>query len=283
LSEEAFTYEKPDETLYLKTLIKWAENKGERELAGLLRKSKCRIMASGSFSRNRWNAYWTTVHFYVPVDLIPLATDDVRNKLLKMCDEIMPPEVGYDVMHVDFAPSMLVGDDEVTLSDDLDGMVNSVSGNIVKQILPDDIRNKGKDMAEAYLYLYCVENALRLFIEKVAKDKYGDNYFKKLNLTSGIKTKITTRKEEESKNKWLSIRGSAEIFYLDFRDLGALINNNWDLFKSYFPDVNWIIGKVNELADCRNLVAHNSFIGSHEKDMIRLYFHSILRQIGIIT
>lgn len=55
--------------------------------------------------------------------------------------------------------------------------------------------------------------------------------------------------------------------------------NNWDLFKDYFPDQNWITTKIREMADCRNLVAHNSFIDNHGRDVLKTDYVSILKQI----
>ena len=98
-------------------------------------------------------------------------------------------------------------------------------------------------------------------------------------MSNELKRKVTTRIEQEQKNKWLSVRGDPELFYLDFKDLGAIIQNNWDLFAPYFPDQIWILSKINELAECRNLVAHNSVIGDHERDVIRVNFNSILKQL----
>ncbi len=38
-------------------------------------------------------------------------------------------------------------------------------------------------MAEFYTYLYLVENSIRLFIIKLSKEKYGDDYKKKISNT----------------------------------------------------------------------------------------------------
>jgi hypothetical protein len=75
-------------------------------------------------------------------------------------------------------------------------------------------------------------------------------------------------------------RGNNPLFYLDFKDLGTLILNNWESFKTYFPNQAWISAKIEELAHCRNLVAHNSYLGKHERDVIRVNFDSIVKQIG---
>jgi hypothetical protein len=193
----------------------------------------------------------------------------------------MPKEAGYDVMDVRVSPLLDDIQPEASLSDDLEKIVREMAENIV-QILPPDIRNKGDEMAEVYLYLYCIENSLRLFIENVAKQKYGEKWFENLQLSRSIRDSITVRKELEKRNGWLSIRGNSDLFYVDFKDLGSIISQNWDLFKQHFPDLQWIDAKIAELAQCRNLVAHNSYVGNHEKEMIRLYYRSILKQIGLL-
>jgi hypothetical protein len=52
------------------------------------------------------------------------------------------------------------------------------------------------------------------------------------------------------------------------------------LFKPYFPQQSWIATKIDELGNCRNLVAHNSYLGKHERDVIRVNFNSIIKQIS---
>lgn len=125
-----------------------------------------------------------------------------------------------------------------------------------------------------------VENSLRLFIEMVAKEKYGDEYFSKLNITTSLRNTISSRKIKASEKKWLSVRGNSDLFYLDFKDLGTLINSNWDIFKEYFSSQDFIIPKLNEMAECRNLIAHNSYISQTERNLIKSYYNSIIMQIS---
>ena len=281
MSNDDFTYESPDEKAYFNTLVKYLRTKGENEIIDLLKGAKCSIQSSSTFSRRRWNAVWTTIYFYVPIDKLEFANEEIKQKLTKICDGIMPAEVGFDVMDVEFSPLIAESYTEETLIGDLEDITKTISQEIINQILPDDIKQKGRDMAEVYLYLYCVENSLRLFIEKVAKDEWGEDYFSRINLNRDILSSISQRKQRESKNKWLRLRGGSEIFYLDFKDLGTIVQNNWNLFSSYFPNQGWILTKINELAECRNLVAHNSFIQSHEKDVIRVNYNSILKQLDL--
>jgi hypothetical protein len=276
-----FSYKIPDVGKYLTGIIAYLRYKNETQISDLLKRCRCNISTSTQFSHKRWNAYYTVIHFYVPIEMLDSFTSSVQEKILNACDAVMPKSAGYDVMDIKFSPSLENIPVEQSLSEDLDQIVSVISQQIIP-ILPLDIKTKGKEMAEVYLYLYCIENSLRLFIENVAKAKVGDNWFEKLNLNRTIRDNIAQRKNSENQNAWLSIRGNSDLFFVDFKDLGSIISLNWELFKQYFPDLQWIDSKIAELAQCRNLVAHNSYIGDHEKEMIRLYYRSILKQIGVI-
>jgi hypothetical protein len=154
-----------------------------------------------------------------------------------------------------------------------------MSYDVVEDLLPSDIQRRGREMSQVYTFLYCIENSLRLFIDKVFLAKLGDNYVEKIKLPGDIHKKIKNRKSGQEKNKWLSIRGNNDLFYLDLEDLGRIIQNNWGLFKEYFPDQNWIVGKIKEISNVRNLVAHNSYVKEDERDLLRLYYTQILKQL----
>lgn len=88
-------------------------------------------------------------------------------------------------------------------------------------------------MAEVYTYLYAIEISLPLFIEKVCTEKYGEQYFSSITIPRALQNTIQTRTENAESKKWLSIRGS-KLFYLDFKDLGNLIDNNWEFSNNTF-------------------------------------------------
>lgn len=161
---------------------------------------------------------------------------------------------------------------------DFEKSVDEIEENDL-DILPNEVKRKGKEMANMYFILYCIENSLRIFIEKVFISRLGGDYFAKIQIPTSASKSIQAKKESEQKKKWISIRGNSELFYLDFKDLSALISNNWEYFKDYFPNEQWIKGKIEELGDCRNLIAHNSYIGEHEKNVINVYHRSIVKQI----
>lgn len=170
-------------------------------------------------------------------------------------------------------------EDDKNLGEALDEVSTSLSIKVIRSLLPDDLKDEGRNMGEAYVFLYCVENSLRLFIDATLRKQYGAHYFGKMQSNKSIRNKIAIRKKYEENNQWLPARGQVEIFYLDFGDLSNIIQNNWDSFSHSFPNVTWITQRIDELSSIRNLVAHNSMIAKTEKDVIRLYYTQIMRQI----
>ncbi len=279
-----FTYEIPDSAKYMMVLIAYLKREGEDKLVELLSSAKCSISNTGRFSERRWNANGAVVIFHVPASKYDKLDDyiskDVMPTIIGCCDNVIPKDAGLDVVKVDFVPDFDIEESGKGLEEDLRSIETVLEKTISYFSLPHDVLNKGKEMAEVYLYLYAVENYMRIFIEKVARKSYDTDYFTKLTVPRGVKDNIERRKRQEETNLWLRVRGDSELYYLDFKELGTIIHNNWDIFKSYFPDQAWINSKLDELGNCRNLVAHNSYIGDHERDVIRVNFNSIVRQLN---
>lgn len=261
-------------------MIGYLRHKSEKQIADLLQGSKCVIQDSTTFSGKRWDAFYTTIYFYVPLSKLETVTQQTIDKLIPICDRIMPREAGLDVMNVEFSPLLESAETMDRSLAEVEDSAASLSQEIIAKILPGDIKQKGQDMAGVYLYLYCIENSLRLFIEMVGKKAFGEQYFDKLTISRSARERIGERKADAARKKWLPARGDSDIFYLDFDDLGNIIRNNWDLLSPFFPDLNWIGAKIDELSDCRNLVAHNSFLESHQRNLIKVYYTSILLQLN---
>ena len=211
-----YTFEKPDENAYIDTLIKFLRSTGREDIGKLLENAECAIKDSGDYSGHRWNAFATLIYFRLPIENLGLITEEIKEILIGYCDKIMPAEIGFDVTQVEFSPLLERNKTSKNLSEHLDEIASSLSKEISIDILPENLKQKGKDMAEVYFYLYCVENSLRLFIEKVASKNFGEDYFERLNLNGNIKSKIRGRKKKESKNKWLGLRGDSDSFLFRF-------------------------------------------------------------------
>lgn len=278
-----FTYEIPNEENFLKAILINLKQKGLVDIVSLLQGSKCHIIHEGNFSRKRWDAYWTTVHFDIPMNkyenVMGQITNETKEIIRSVCDEIMPTQSGLDVMGIKFSLSLEDVPRKKDLITDLKKITDELPPQLMTDIIPYDIKEKAKQMSETYVYLYCIENSLRQFIIKIAKENYGEKYLENLKLNSKMQEKIQNRKKSQEKKKWLSVRGDSDIFYLDMDELGAIIRKNWDIFEPYFESPEWIVTNIKELGDCRNPVAHHSFIEEHVRDIVRINLFKIMKQI----
>ena len=274
-----FTYEIPNEETYLSVVIMRLRDKINVELLNFLSKSKCTINPTSTYSNSRWNAYYTTVDFAVnqrDYDKIIALMNHSETKLIVQwaCNEVMPAKAGFDILEVTVSISLEDIPQPQSTMQDLKNIIEELPSKVKDAVIPKDILEKAKEMSEVYLYTYCAENALRAFIAAVEKSTHP------LVINRDMENKIKERKKLQEKKQWLSIRGSSDIFYLDIDDLGKLIANNWDVFKVYFDRVDWVTVNISEIADCRNQVAHHSYLEEHERQIIRTDFIKILKQIS---
>lgn len=165
--------------------------------------------------------------------------------------------------------------DENSLMDSIEEIQQNVNfGHL--NLLPQDIQEKGREMSEVYLYLYCIENSLRIFIEEIMKTET-------VNIPRKVQDTIDKLKKSEQESKYLPLRGGNDLFYCDFIELGKIIVGNWSVFGKYFPKQNehWLNVMVEELYKIRCLVAHNSYVGKDERDALKVYYKSITAQLQI--
>ena len=146
---------------------------------------------------------------------------------------------------------------------------------------PLEFVNMGSEMSEIYYNLFVFENFLRLFIEQIAKDEHGTNFWKKLTINKKINDKINERKNDEKNKRWMSIRGDSNFFYTDLLDLKTIISSNWSLFRQLFPKEQWLTSKLEELYDLRNKVAHNSYLDWNEQQTVSIYITNIYSQLNV--
>ena len=88
----------------------------------------------------------------------------------------MPPNAGYDILEVSIIPDVL------TEHDPLSEIINTVEKYDYLNISEEFIE-KGKQMANAYVTLYALENHIRHFINHKLSEQLGDDYLKKTNIS----------------------------------------------------------------------------------------------------
>lgn len=115
--------------------------------------------------------------------------------------------------------------DENSLLDSIEEIQQNVNfGHL--NLLPQDIQQKGREMSEVYLYLYCIENSLRIFIEEIMKTET-------VNIPRKVQDTIDKLKKSEQESKYLPIRGNSDLFYCDFIELGKIIVGNWIILEIF--------------------------------------------------
>ncbi len=141
-------------------------------------------------------------------------------------------------------------------------------------LLPADIQEKGREMSEVYLYLYCIENSFRIFIEEVMKTET-------INIPKRVQDTIDKLKKSEQESRYLPLRGNNDLFYCDFIELGKIMVGNWGVFGKFFPKENehWLNVMIDELYKIRCLVAHNSYVGKDERDSLKVFYKIITSQL----
>lgn len=164
---------------------------------------------------------------------------------------------------------------EETMADAIADIVQQVDFGQLN-LLPQDIQDKGREMSDVYLYLYCIENSLRIFISEIMKTET-------ISFPTKVQDTITKMKESEKESKYLPVRGDNDLFYCDFIQLGKIIITNWAIFGKYFPNKNehWLNVMIDELYKIRCLVAHNSFVGDHERQSLKVYYKNITLQLKL--
>lgn len=204
-------------------------------------------------------------------------------KELKICSSLqefrreMQTKGGYAERrkHINEMFYQFLIDDEESLLSSIEEIQQSVNfGHL--NLLPQDIKDKGKQMSEVYLYLYCIENSLRIFIAEIMKTEA-------VVIPRKVQETIEKLKKSERESKYLPLRGNNDLFYCDFTELGKIIVGNWTIFGKYFPKQNehWLNVMVDELYKIRNMVAHNSYVGNDERNALKVFYKIITAQLKI--
>lgn len=274
-----FTYELPNTKIVLNTIMQIlnaSRSSADANLYQAISQASLDFNESSNFSHKRWDAYDLDIVFRLPASIFAAKTELLEKskaRLKELCSQLIPAECGYDVNMVSIAPKL-----EGQTEDAVD-TISALLESYKLSSLSSDIIEKGQRMSNAYLVMYCMENLLRNFIDETLKESLGDDYGSKMNLSNTVKAKISSRKNEESKNKWLPLKGNNLLYYLDFNELGDVITNNWECFKHLIPSQPWIKSKMDELYNIRCLIAHNSYIDDTSFEVLNVDYKQIVKQI----
>ena len=142
--------------------------------------------------------------------------------------------------------------------------------------LPQDIQQKGKEGANCFVYLFCIENSIREFIIQVTKSAT-------VRIPRVVQAKVDARKLSEANRKYLPVRGSADVYYCDFIELADIVKANWEVFAQYFPSKNehWFSSMMDELYAVRLLIGHNSAVGDVELRQLDVFYRILMTYLKL--
>lgn len=163
-------------------------------------------------------------------------------------------------------------------------IVRTATVNIGKElsltdpILGNQIINDAKEMTNTYAELYVFENSVREAIHLVLSRQLGSNWWD-IGVGKRIIENVQNRIDSEDRNAWHGRRGSHPIYYSDISDLQSIIQRNWDHFKDIFPDQNWVMVRLKEIALSRNIVDHHNPLQKKDRQRLSIYLQDWHDQI----
>lgn len=154
-----------------------------------------------------------------------------------------------------------------------------ISQRLCLNILNEDLVSRARKMSIVYTAIASFENTLRDFVAKKLLEEKGETWWNSC-VTSNIRKRAESRKEEESKVKWHGARGEAIINYIDFGDLCLIIKNNWEYFEPHFITQEWIIQLTEALEKSRNIIMHSGELGLEDIERVGSNIRDWIRQVG---
>lgn len=135
-----FTYELPDEVMFFQAILSVLKNDmnySANNAYDIFKGGHCEISASSSYSQKRWDAMYTSVNFYIPQDMYSKNANviqSIKSSLRKVCEEVMPPNAGYDVMEMHISPSL-----KVSSKDSLNEIIATANFNNLDILSEDEV------------------------------------------------------------------------------------------------------------------------------------------------
>lgn len=146
------------------------------------------------------------------------------------------------------------------------------------EMLDKDNLQNARQMSIVYIALHAFENSVRDLVKSAMTENYHEKWWEKV--PERIKTKVQTRREEDSKFRYHGSRGSEEIMYCDFGDLSSIIVVNWSLFEDILGNMEWSKSVLSTLERSRNIIMHGGIVSREDIERIGMNIRDWIRQSG---
>ncbi|MBK8246644.1 MAG: hypothetical protein IPK85_04500 [Gemmatimonadetes bacterium] len=141
------------------------------------------------------------------------------------------------------------------------------------------IRSGSVYMQRCYRLLFVLENLVREFVQDVLQEKDGPEWFER-RASQPMMKKVDDRRETETRNQWHAGRNTHPVNYVDFGDLGLLIQNHWAEFRDLLPTQAWAVSRLSDAERTRNVIAHTNRLSSEELARLELIVSDWIKQVG---
>lgn len=146
-------------------------------------------------------------------------------------------------------------------------------------LLDADCVNSAKVMATVYTAIAAFENMVRQFVVKILLEHKGENWWEDC-VSLPIRKKAESRKTEEEKIKWHTLRGDSMINYTEFGDLTSIMQQNYEMFEVHIISIDWARQIFQTLERSRNVIMHSGELGRRDIERIGTNIRDWISQVG---
>ena len=160
-----------------------------------------------------------------------------------------------------------------------DTAINEYIKSLSLDLLDNECVDCAELMATVYTAIASFENMVRQFVVKILIENKGENWWE-LSVSEKIRSKAESRKIDESKIKWHSLRGDSLINYTEFGDLASIMSQNLSVFEDYIVSIDWARQIFTTLERSRNVIMHSGELGRRDIERIGTNIRDWLSQVG---
>ena len=138
-----------------------------------------------------------------------------------------------------------------------------------------DIRVEARRMADFYVLYYCLENTVRRLIAERLQDKHGAGWWDTA-VPNGIKQAVAEKQQQE-KETVLAIRSDDPLSYVNFGELIAIIDSNWNSFSDTIRSKKAMQQTLSQFNQIRNVIAHSCSLSPNDTARLKLLVNDWLK------
>lgn len=134
-------------------------------------------------------------------------------------------------------------------------------------VLDTEYVDRAEKMAFVYITVAAFENSVRDLIKGTLLEAVGENWWE-TSVSEKIRKAANSRMEEEQKIRWHVQRGDDPIRFTMLPNLANIIQQNYQHFEDYLPQIEWVKNVFEIVERSRNVIMHSGSLS--DRDIARL-------------